>query len=1411
MWEGDCALRDFCQRGDSVKSWFPLTSFCLVISLGLPNQGLGQSQTFDVSGSSSSNKQSTGKSTSGQTGNNFSWGAGIEVARQARAADEALKRNDYSSAVAYAQQAAKSAPQDAELWFLLGYAARLNEKYQLSVDAYNRGLKIQPNSVRGLAGLAQTYAKTGRDQEAGQLLRKVVESNPKDVNSLQLAGELMLNTDPRSALPFLQGADSMQPSAHGDLLIAHAYDRLGQPDQSANYLNKAKSRSPHDPEVLRAVAGQYRDQAKYDEAIATLQAIPTNTPDIEAELAYTYQLAGRQQDAANLYSELAKAAKGNIALDLSAAQAWVNLGRADEAQPYLDAARQIDANNYRLHAILAGIAESEDRLPQAQQEYKAALSSLPARPQEGALYPTELQLNLYEVYVRQDDDAGAKQQLQAASATIQKVRVPDAERPEMLRLRAAVESASGSLDAANRDLKEALSLAPGNVNSLMNFGTLQWKLGQKDAARETFTKVLDLDKNNRQALSGLGYLARDAGDTKLAETYFTRGVAAHPKDFAFYLALGDLHTAERDFRSAEANYENAYQRMPTNALIVAGGANAAMEAHNLGLAERWLSRANDKMNANPQVQREHERFLTFKGDYAQAAKLGNNVIAKLPSDREGVVYLAYDLYYLGRYDEALDLVKKYEPILPQDKDLPLIAGNVYVHNGDREAALQSFSQALDLDPKMATGYVNRGFVWNDLKHADKGLKDFQTALRLDPGYGEAHLGLAYAYLQLHRPKPALTQLEAAQKILGKSHAWHLAHAEAYRQESDFAHAAGEYRTALDEDPKDLTTELAYADVLYRMHQYSEATTALKAALAISPSDPSIYALMAQVDARQGQREQTMRDIESAERLGGDRIEILTATGDALLTLGDRDGAMQRFSRALEVPGGDRMGVRLEIAQIFLRQGHPDEARRQIALGFAEARMFPESPVTGQDFADAANIFLAMHDFDLAENYFSRAKLSGANNRVVAIGLTNTYLAEGDTSKAESTLASLGPASDFRDDYDYMMAAANLYRQRQDPLHSLAAFAQASTVAGQEDHGIAETSQYAEAEQEGRQLNKNFSIVPEGSFAPALEDINVYQLDARILRVTDASLLPPPRHSFQDLAESHYRVQLGHLPVISGFVGESLTVGRFLFPSVGVVQDRNTYDTILNGGVNPILRFGTNQITFNGGLQFTVRRDTISPTSMSQNLFKQFLYVYTSSFFNWVSFTGSAEREAGPFVDQNLHSRDLFANVEFTVGRPWGKTSLITGYSVRDLLFRPMVQEYFNTSTYAGLQHKFGSRLTAAVLAEDLRSWRVQATRYALAQALLPGARFDFKATPRWSVQGSVVISRGSGFHAYDNVQSQFLVSYVRPLHGSVRDGEDETRVAFPLRFSVGVQQQTFYDFPGSSRSIVLPVVHLTLF
>src|SRR5437660_8493619 len=123
------------------------------------------------------------------------WGNSIEVARQARAAQEALNKGEYGTAVTFAERAAKAAPQNTDFWFMLGYASRLAGQYQKSLDAYQQGLQRQPNSVQGLSGMAQTYARMGRTDDAKKALMKVLAANPKSPNDLNLAGELFLTTN----------------------------------------------------------------------------------------------------------------------------------------------------------------------------------------------------------------------------------------------------------------------------------------------------------------------------------------------------------------------------------------------------------------------------------------------------------------------------------------------------------------------------------------------------------------------------------------------------------------------------------------------------------------------------------------------------------------------------------------------------------------------------------------------------------------------------------------------------------------------------------------------------------------------------------------------------------------------------------------------------------------------------------------------------------------------------------------------------------------------------------------------------------------------------------------------------------------------------------------------------------------
>ena len=134
-------------------------------------------------------------------------------------------------------------------------------------------------------------------------------------------------------------------------------------------------------------------------------------------------------------------------------------------------------------------------------------------------------------------------------------------------------------------------------------------------------------------------------------------------------------------------------------------------------------------------------------------------------------------------------------------------------------------------------------------------------------------------------------------------------------------------------------------------------------------------------------------------------------------------------------------------------GEWEDARRQIALGLMEVRGGQAPPATGQQWMQAADVFLAMHEFELAQTYFERALAAGAPETSVRIGLANSYLALGDTARAEDQLSrSIAPttAAAKTSPTIILLAKANVYRQQHHDTQALTAFAQAADAAGEDD-------------------------------------------------------------------------------------------------------------------------------------------------------------------------------------------------------------------------------------------------------------------------------------------------------------------------------------------------------------------------
>ena len=198
-------------------------------------------------------------------------------------------------------------------------------------------------------------------------------------------------------MELLQRAESIQPNVHTEVLLATGYMKLQQPQRAKALLDRARARGGRNADVFRAVANYYREQRDYDAAVKTLQQIGNKTPDVLAELGYTYEQAGKKKDAAETYVKAAAGAPKDVKIQLSAAAALVQAGDSEGARKYLSRAEALDTNHYRLHAIRADIARTEKRLPDAIREYNLALANLPpGGAAEGALYPIQLRLNLFE-------------------------------------------------------------------------------------------------------------------------------------------------------------------------------------------------------------------------------------------------------------------------------------------------------------------------------------------------------------------------------------------------------------------------------------------------------------------------------------------------------------------------------------------------------------------------------------------------------------------------------------------------------------------------------------------------------------------------------------------------------------------------------------------------------------------------------------------------------------------------------------------------------------------------------------------------------------------------------------------------------------------------------------------------------
>ena len=85
-------------------------------------------------------------------------------------------------------------------------------------------------------------------------------------------------------------------------------------------------------------------------------------------------------------------------------------------------------------------------------------------------------------------------------------------------------------------------------------------------------------------------------------------------------------------------------------------------------------------------------------------------------------------------------------------------GVAYYELGKHQEEIESYKQAIEINPDYADAHYNLGYTYDELGKYKDAIESYKQAIRIDPDYADAHYNLACSYSLLGDVNKALESL-----------------------------------------------------------------------------------------------------------------------------------------------------------------------------------------------------------------------------------------------------------------------------------------------------------------------------------------------------------------------------------------------------------------------------------------------------------------------------------------------------------------------------------------------------------------------------------------------------------------------------------------------------------------------------
>lgn len=292
----------------------------------------------------------------------------------------------------------------------------------------------------------------------------------------------------------------------------------------------------------------------------------------------------------------------------------------------------------------------------------------------------------------------------------------------------------------------------------------------------------------------------------------------------------------------------------------------------------------------------------------------------------GRAYLQY-YYNLENIDNAITAFEEAVKLDPNYVVAYAGLGDAYWKKYDRtkdgkwvEAAQKNCLLALALDPKLASGHVCRGNVYNVTGQREKAAVEFQSALEQEPANDDAYRGLAFAQEHLGNMREAEDTYRRAIELRPYYWAGYSWLGRFFFGQKRYKEAVAQFERVVALTPDNGWAYKNLGGVYGEMERYDDAIVALRKSIQLGPTMQAFYNLGSVYILRR-QFEEAAAIYEQAIKLDSLDYRPWGYLGQAYYwTPGKRERAQETFERAVRL-GQERLRInpRDADAQILLAQ------------------------------------------------------------------------------------------------------------------------------------------------------------------------------------------------------------------------------------------------------------------------------------------------------------------------------------------------------------------------------------------------------------------------------------------------------------------------------------------------------------